>query len=138
MEGQGIADVDASQGTVTFTKAKNKKKVIVPATVKLSDGKTYKVTAIEAKAFTGKKIRTVTIGANVQKIAKNAFAKSKVKKLIVKTKLLTKKSVKGSLKKSKVKTIQVKVGKKKLNRRYVKKYKKIFTKKIAGKKGTVK
>ena len=46
--------------------------------------------------------------------------------------------VKGSLKGSKVKTVQVKVGSKKLNKKYVKKYKKIFTKKICGKKVKVK
>lgn len=72
------------------------------------------------------------------KLAKNAFAKSKATKLVIKTKLLKKKAVKGSLKKSKVKTIQVKVGKKKDNKKFVKKYKKIFTKKNVGKKPKVK
>ena len=51
---------------------------------------------------------------------------------------MTKKSVKASLKGSKVKTVQVKVGSKKVNKKFVKKYKKIFTKKNAGKKVTVK
>ena len=125
-------------GTVTFTKAKNAKKITVPDTVKLADGKTYKVTAVGAKAFTAKKIRTVTVGANVSKLAKKAFAKSRAKKLILKTKRLKKASVKGSLKSSKVKKIQVKVGTKKVNKKFVKKYKKIFTKKNAGKKATVK
>ena len=125
-------------GTVTFTKAKNAKKITVPDTVKLADGKTYNVTAVGAKAFTAKKIRTVTVGANVSKLAKKAFAKSKAKKLILKTKSLKKASVKGSLKSSKVKKIQVKVGTRKVNKKYVKKYKKIFTKKNAGKKATVK
>ena len=84
------AAASGKAGTVTFTKAKNKKKVSVPKTVKLSDDNTYKVTAIAKKAFTGKKIRTVTLGANVKKIAKNAFAKSKARKLVLKTKLLSK------------------------------------------------
>ena len=57
--------------------------------------------------------------------------------MIVKTKLLKKKSVKGSLKNSKVSNVKVKVGGKKLNKQYVKKYKKIFTKKNAGKKAKV-
>ncbi len=127
-----------AQGTVTFTKAKNAKKVTVPATVKLADGKVYKVTQVGAKAFTAKKIRTVTIGKNVKKLAKNAFAKSKATKVILKTKLLKKAGVKGSLKSSKVKTVQVKVGKKAVNKKTVKAYKKIFTKKNAGKKVTVK
>ena len=125
-------------GTVTFTKAKNAKKITVPDTVKLADGKTYKVTAVGAKAFTAKKIRTVTVGANVTKLAKKAFAKSKAKKVILKTKSLKKASVKGSLKGSKVKKIQVKVGAKKVNKKFAKKYKKFFTKKNAGKKATVK
>lgn len=124
--------------TVAFTKAKNKSSVTVPDTVTLDDEKTYKVTQINAKAFTGSKIRTVTIGKNVKTIKKNAFYKSKATKLIVKTKYLTKKSVKGCLKGSKVKTVQIKIGSKKTNKAYVKKYKKIFTKANAGKKVTVK
>ena len=43
-------------------------------------------------------------------------------------------SVRGSLKGSKVRKVKVKVGKKKVNKQYAKKYKKIFTKKNAGKK----
>ena len=117
--------------------APNKKNVTVPKTIKIGD-KTYKVTAIGAKAFTEKKIRKVTIGANVKKIAKNAFAKSKATKIVLKTRLLTKKSVKGSLKSSKVKTIQVRVGAKKTNKKFVKTYKKFFTKKNAGRKASVK
>jgi hypothetical protein len=46
--------------------------------------------------------------------------------------------VKQSLKKSKVKTIKVNAGKKKVNKKFIKKYKKIFTKKNAGKKVKVK
>ena len=66
-----------------------------------------------------------------------AFKRSKATKLIVKTKRLKKATVKNSLKGSKIRTIQVKVGKKSLNKKYVKKYKKIFTKKNAGKKAKV-
>ena len=58
--------------------------------------------------------------------------------MILKTKLLKKAKVKGSLKGSKVKTVQIKVGKKAENKKYVKTYKKIFTKANAGKKVTVK
>ena len=104
-----------SNGTVTFTKAKKAKTVTVPATVKLADGKTYHITAIGAKAFAG----------------------TKATKIILKTKKLKKTSVKGCLKKSKVKKIKVKVGSTKQNKAYAKKYKKIFTKKNAGKKVTV-
>lgn len=107
---------NGSKGKVALKNAKNAKKVVIPASVKLADGKTYLVT----------------------KIMKNAFRKSKAKKVIIKTKKLTKASTKGSLKGSKVKTIQVKVGKKTQNKKYVKKYKKIFTKKNAGRKVSVK
>ena len=123
--------------SVSFSKAANKKSVNVPATV-IINGTAYNVTEISAKAFTAKKIRTVTIGKNVKKINKNAFKGSKATKMIVKTKLLKKAAVKGSLKGSKVKTVQVKIGKKSLNKKYVKKYRKIFIKKIAGKKAAVK
>ena len=73
-------------------------------------------------------VKTITLGSKVKKIAKGAFKKmKKATTLVIKTKKLTKKSVKGSLKGSKVKT--VKVPKKKL-----KAYKKIFTKKNCGSK----
>jgi hypothetical protein len=91
------------------------KTVTVPATVKIG-GKTFKVTRIAAGAFKG----------------------SKATKLVVKTKKLTKKSVKGCLKGSKIKTVKVSLGKKSVNKKYVKKYKKIFTKKNAGRKVSVK
>jgi hypothetical protein len=110
----------------------------VPTTVTIN-GKTFLVTGIGAKAFTGKNIRTITINKNIRTIKKYAFKSSKATKLIVKTTKLTKASVKGSLKSSKIKTVQVKVGtKKSTNKKYVTKYKKIFTKAVAGKKVTVK
>ena len=56
----------------------------------------------------------------------------------MKTRLLTKASVKGALKGSQIKTIKVKVGNKKLNKKYAAKYKKFFTKKNAGGKAAVK
>ena len=124
-------------GTVALTTAKNAKSVTVPAAIKLN-GKTFKVTQINAKAFKGKKIHTVTIGKNVKMIKKNAFKGSKATKLVLKTKLLKKAKVKGCLKSSKIKTVQVKVGSKTNNKKYVKSYKKIFTKANAGKKVTVK
>jgi len=130
--------LSTSSKTVAFTKAKNKRSITVPATVKIG-GKTYKVTQINANAFKGSKIKTVTIGKNVKVIKKNAFKGSKATKLILKTKLLKKSKVKGCLKGSKVKTIQVKVGSKKsVNATYVKNYKKIFTKANSGRKVTVK
>ncbi len=98
-------------GTVAFTASTDKKTVTVPASVTI-DGKKFSVVKISPRAFKG----------------------SKATKLIVKTKKLTKRSVKDSLKKSKIRTVKVDVGNKKTDRKYVRKYKKIFTKKNAGKK----
>ena len=120
-----------TKGTVSLIKAKNTKKFTVPASVRLKDNNVYYVRTLKAKSFTCKKIRTAIIGASVKKIYKNAFKGSNVAKLTIKTKKLTKKNVKGSLKSSKIKTIYVKVGKKTENRKYIRKYKKFFTKKNA-------
>lgn len=129
--------------TVALTKAKNTKNVVIGSVVVIggnseSGEDICKLTQINANAFKGKKIRTVTIGKNVKTIKSNAFKGSKATKLIVKTKLLKKAKVKGFLKGSKINTIQVKIGTKKQNRTYVKKYKKFFTKANAGKKVVVK
>lgn len=113
--GNSYQVVSAGAKTAEFTKAVNKKSATVPATVSVN-GVTLTVT----------------------KIAPNAFKGTKVKTLTVKSKALTKASVKNSLKGSKIKTVKVKVGSKKENKKYVKKYKKIFTKKNAGKKVKVK
>ena len=128
---------ESAPGTVALIKAKNTKSVKIPATVKLNKH-TFKVVQINANAFKGKKIRTVTLGKNVKVIKKNAFKNSKATKVILKTKLLKKSKVKNCLKGSKVKTVQIKVGNKSLNKKYVKKYKKYFTKKNAGIKVTIK
>jgi hypothetical protein len=127
-----------SQGEVALTEAKYTRNVTVPAAVRLPDGKTYKVTSVGKYVFPGYSVRIVTIGKNVRKFSKNAFTDSNAVKIIVRTKRLTAKSVRGSLKGSSVKTVQVKVGSRAQNRKYVRKYKKIFTKKNAGKKVTVK
>ena len=120
-------------GTVVLTVAKKSgASLTIPATVKLNN-KTFKVVQIASNAFKGSKAKTVTVGANVNKIAANAFKGAKAKKLIVMTKLLKKANVKKCLSGSKVKTVQVKAGAK-----AKKAYKKIFTKKIAGKKVKIK
>ncbi len=86
-----------------------------------------KVKTVKSSAFKSfKKLTSVTLGKNVKTIKKNAFKGSKVDTIVVKTKKLTKKSTKGALNNSKVKNIKVAVGKKSANRKYVKKYKKIF------------
>ena len=72
-------------------------------------------------------------------MAAKTFYKSKATKLILQTKKLTKSStVKKALTGSKIKQVQVKVGSSKVNKKIVKSYKKIFTKKIVGVKVTVK
>ena len=123
--------------TAAFTKAKNKKSVTVPATI-TANGRKFAVTQVNAKAFKGKKIRTVTIGKNVTKIKANAFKGSPATKLILKTKLLKKKTVKNALKGSKISTAQVKVGKSSANKKIKKAYKKFFTKKVLGRNVTLK
>ncbi len=100
--------------------------------------KTVAAAAKKAGATTAS-ATSITLGSKVKTIKKGAFKSfKKVKTLTVKTKKLAKKSVKGSLKSSKVKTVKVSVGSKKANKKLVKKYKKIFTKKNAGKKVSVK
>ena len=126
-----------AKGVVTFIKSKNAKSITVPATIDLS-GKKYNVTRVGEKAFTGSKIRTVTVGANVSKLNAYALKGSKATKLIIKTKKFTKSAVKNSLKGSKIKYVVVKVGTKKVNKTYITKYKKFFTKANAGKAVTVK
>jgi len=127
----------AEPKTVEFTKAKNSKTITVPSSIKI-EGETYTVTSVGAKAFKAKKIRSVYIGKNVKKIAKYAFSGSKATTVTIKTKLLSKARVKGCLKSSKVKTVKVKVGTKKTNKKYLKKYKSYFTKKNAGRKVKIK
>ncbi len=106
--------VDATRqtaGTAALVKARKAKTATVPAKVKIN-GKPFRIVGIDEGAFRGAKAGT----------------------LVVKTKALTKESVRGSFKDSKVKRVKVKVGSKKMNKKFVKKYRKIFTKKNAGRK----
>ena len=119
-------------GTIAYVKAANNKNIVVPDNVVI-DGKRFAVTQISTNAFKGKKISSVTIGKNVKKIASGAFSGSGVKTVTIKTKQLTAASVKGSLKGSKVNALNIKLGNKSLNKKYIKKYKKIFTLKNSGK-----
>ncbi|MBQ6624164.1 MAG: bifunctional metallophosphatase/5'-nucleotidase, partial [Mogibacterium sp.] len=116
--------------------AKNIKVVTVNSTTvtaKTIDAAVKKVGGSEkyvTKIVLGKKVKTVK--------AKALTKYKKVTTLEVKTTKLKKKTVKNSLKGSKVKTVKVSVGNKKVNKKYVKAYKKIFTKKNAGKSVKVK
>lgn len=96
-----------SAGTVSLKKAANKKNVKIPATVTIN-GVKVKVTSIEKNAFKkAKKLKKVTIGANITTIGKKAFAGcKKLKKVTVKSKKLTKvgkKAFKGINKKAVIK-----------------------------------
>lgn len=75
------------KNTVTFVGVKNKKvkSVKVPGNVKISN-KTFKVTAIENKAFANlTNVKKITIGKNVAKLTKTMFAKNKeLKKIVLK------------------------------------------------------
>lgn len=68
-------NTDGSNGEVTVTGMKaNKTSVSIPATITL-DGYTFKVTAINSKAFRNKsKLKTITIGDNVKKIGNYAIS----------------------------------------------------------------
>jgi len=118
-----------------------------------SIAKNIKVVTVNSKTVTAKSIDAavkkvggsekyvakIVLGKKVSKISASAFKKyTKVTTLEIKSKKLKKAKVKKSLKGSKVKTVKVNVGKKKANKKYVKVYKKIFTKKNAGKSVKVK
>jgi hypothetical protein len=104
----------------------------VKSTVKLG-GKTYKITSIAASAFkNNKKITSVTIGKNVEKIGAKAFYGCKnLKKVTVKSKVLKsvgKKALKGTTSKAVIKVPSAKA----------KAYKKLFAKSGMSKKAVVK
>ena len=103
-----------------------------------SDITTAKVTAAQVKAASDLGATAITLDSSVKSIAKNAFKGTNIKTITIKSKKLTKKGVKNALKGSKVKTVKIDLGSKKLNKKFVKKYKKFFTKAIVGKKVTVK
>ena len=104
--------------TLTLKAAANKKSVSIPAKLVIQ-GKSYIVTGIEKNAFTGSSIRTVTIGANVKKIAASAFSGSRADKIKVYSKnLKAARAVKGCSKGSLAKKITVYWGK--VGKQYVK------------------
>lgn len=69
-----ILDADQKTAAVIGTADRNLKKAVIQPAVQIS-GVTCQVTQIDAKAFKGlKKLRKVTIGKNIKKIEKEAFA----------------------------------------------------------------
>ena len=126
--------ISVKKKTVAFIKAnKGKKKITIPKTVKIND-KSYAVIEIGSGAFRGSKAESVTVSENIRTIRPGAFKKSHVKKRIIKSRKLTKKTVRGSLKSSKVKKLTINTGNRKLRKKYLKKYKNYFTLKNAGRK----
>lgn len=126
-----VLTATATGGTVSYVKPiKNTAKVKISDSIQLK-GQTYQVTAIESNAFKGnKKLKNITIGANIENIGKSAFEKcSKLTKITIQSSVLTKvekKAIKGVNKKC-----VIKVPKKKKAA-----YKKYFKK--AGLKSTMK
>ena len=121
--GYVVAKADSKNPEVAYQKAAvTKGTVIVPDTVEVN-GTTYKVTSIEKKAFgTGKKIKTIILGKNVKTIKKDTFAGCKtLRKIIVKTKKLTKKTVAKKAFRGVRKNVRIIVPKKKKQA-----YKKLF------------
>ncbi len=91
--------------------------------------------AIAKAGVSADSVTTITLGKKVKKIKKGAFKNFRnANTLVVKSKKLTRARVKGSLKGSSITKVKVNVGKKKTNKKYVKRYKRIFTKKNCGKK----
>lgn len=133
-------DEAAYDAAIRARQAEERAKKITSVTVNARTVSSKTINSAISKA--GGKTKYVTqvvLGSKVTKISKNAFRGTKVKTLQVKTKKLTKKSVKNSLKGSAVKTVKIKVSKKSsINKKYVKKYKKYFTKKNAGRRVSVK
>ena len=113
----------AGAEVMVYKTSKAARSVTIPATIK-AKGITYKVTSIGAKAFnSNKKLKKVTIGANIAKISNNAFYKCRsLKTVIIKSVLLTKKTANKKAFKGVNKKMVIKVPKK-MKKVYVKIFK---------------
>ena len=110
--------------SVRFSKANPKAKTVtIPNTI-TADGISYKVAEVGANAFkNNKKVKKVTIGANVVKIANKAFNKCpSLKSVVIKTTLLTKKTASKKCFSKVHKKMVIKVPKK-VKKTYVKIFK---------------
>ena len=110
-----VSNTKKSKTVMVTGLSKNIKKVTIPATVKYNKA-TFKVTAINKNAFAkNKKIQEVVIGKNVKKIGSKAFYNcSKLKKITIKSTLLTNKNVGAKAFAGINKKAKIKVPKKKL------------------------
>lgn len=113
----------AGAEVMVYKTSKAARSVTIPANIK-AKGITYKVTAIGTKAFNGnKKLKKVTIGANIKKISNNAFFKCRsLKTVTIKSVLLTKKTANKKAFKGTNKKMVIKVPKK-VKKAYVKIFK---------------
>ena len=113
----------AGAEVMVYKTSKVARSVTIPATIK-AKGIIYKVTSIGAKAFnSNKKLKKVTIGANIAKISNNAFFKCRSLKMVtIKSVLLTKKTANKKAFKGVNKKMVIKVPKK-VKKAYVKIFK---------------
>ncbi len=150
-----IMENSSAANTVVYVKSNdvNATNVVIPNQISI-DGISYKVNYIAANAFrNNKKLRTITIGSNIEIIGANAFygctnlrkvnmgknvttiGKSafqgckKLKNIIIKTKKLTNKNVGKKVFKGVGSKYYKKVVVKVPSKKYVKKYKILFKKK---------
>ena len=105
-----VTDLAKRTVTVTGTTDANLSKIIVKDSVKLADEKVYEVTEVAKKAFFNhKKVSSVQIGINVEKIGEQAFAKcAKLKKAVIKSARLTEIGKKAFQKDKNLKSIDIK------------------------------
>ena len=96
--------VSEESGTVAFVSAKDEESVAVPASL-TSETDKLTVVSIDADAFRGDNIRTVTICGSLESIDENAFRGSEVTRLVFKSKNLTEETVRGVLADSSVETV---------------------------------
>lgn len=110
--------------TVRFSKANPKAKTVTISNTITVDGINYKVAEVGANTFkNNKKVKKVTIGANVVKIANKAFNKCpSLRNVIIKTTLLTKKTASKKCFSKVHKKMVIKVPKK-VKKSYVKIFK---------------
>lgn len=136
-----MAEKRAAKEAAARAAAEAKAKSVTTVTVNTSKVSAASIDkAVRAAGGSENYVTKIILGKKVKSIKAKAFSKyTKVTQIELKTKKLTKKSVKKALQGSKVKTIRVKLsGDKKKNKSYIKKYKKIFTKKNTGRKVRIK
>ena len=112
----------------------NKNDAVITFNTKTVNTKTVKAAAAKSGENI-KDVKTIVLGKKVKKIGKGAFKSYRsAGTLVVKTGKLKKTTVKKALSGSKITKVKVKVGNRRTNKKYVRIYKNIFTKKNVGRK----